>query len=100
LAERRRGEAGARLGLTARLRMHAHGSWVPRAAAWPCRARGTGIPGPRHDAAAEGDDGCGLDKRRGGLLHKSGTMAGWERGPKAGPRRAHRRPVAHADSKG
>jgi hypothetical protein len=35
--------------------MHARGSWLPRAAAWPCRARGTGIPGPRHDAAAKGD---------------------------------------------
>jgi hypothetical protein len=31
---------------------HARESWFPRAAAWPCRARGTGIPGPRHNAAA------------------------------------------------
>jgi hypothetical protein len=25
----------------------------PRTTAWPCRARGTGIPGPWHDTAAE-----------------------------------------------
>jgi hypothetical protein len=36
------------------VRTHAHESWHPRAAAWPCRARGTGISGPRHDAAAKG----------------------------------------------
>jgi hypothetical protein len=28
--------------------------WSSRAAAWPCRARGTGIPSPRHDTAARG----------------------------------------------
>jgi hypothetical protein len=33
-------------------RTHARGSWQPRAAVWPCRARGTGIPGSRHNAAA------------------------------------------------
>jgi hypothetical protein len=44
---------------------------------WPCCAWGTGIPDPRHDAAAKGDGGCRLDERRDGLLHKSGTKAGW-----------------------
>jgi hypothetical protein len=46
----------------------------------PCRARDAGIPGPRHDMAAKGDGGCGLDERCDGSLHKSSTMAGWERG--------------------
>jgi hypothetical protein len=49
-----RQRAAARLGLAARVRTHARGSWLPRAAVWPCRARGTGIPGPRHGAAARG----------------------------------------------
>jgi hypothetical protein len=43
---------GAQPGRAARVRTHARGSWLPRATAWPCRARGTGIPGPRHDATA------------------------------------------------
>jgi hypothetical protein len=51
--------AGAWPGLVARVHTHARGTWRPRAAAWPCRARGTGIPGPRHDAAAKGDGECG-----------------------------------------
>jgi hypothetical protein len=38
---------------------HARGAWLPRTAARPCRARGTGAPGPRHDAAARGDGGSG-----------------------------------------
>jgi hypothetical protein len=44
------GMARARSGV----RAHARGAWLPRAAAWPCRARSTGDPGPRHDAAARG----------------------------------------------
>jgi hypothetical protein len=39
--------------------VHARGSRPSRAAAWPCRARGTDIPGPRHDTAAEGNGGYG-----------------------------------------
>jgi hypothetical protein len=35
-----------------------------------------------------------------GPCRKSGTAAGWEkRGPKAGLKRVHRRPEAHAGSK-
>jgi hypothetical protein len=77
---------GARLALVvARVRTQARGSWLPRATAWPCRARGAGIPGPRHDAATEGDGGCGLDDRHGRLLHKSGTRPDGGMGnPKAG----------------
>jgi hypothetical protein len=50
----RHDEARVRLGIAARGRMHVRGSWLPRAVPWPCRARGSSIPGPRHDAAAEG----------------------------------------------
>jgi hypothetical protein len=64
------GEAGAWPGHAAQVRTHARGSWRPRAAVWPCRARGTGIPSPRHDAAAEGDGGCGEDGGAMRLLHK------------------------------
>jgi hypothetical protein len=53
-----------------RARTHARGSWRSRAAAWPCHARGTGIPGPRHDAAVVGDGGSGVRRRRVGFLHK------------------------------
>jgi hypothetical protein len=76
---------GARLGLALRVRTHVCVFCLPRAAACPCRARGTGIPGPRHDAAAKGDDSCRLDEQRDGLRHKSGMKA--ERGkgdPRAG----------------
>jgi hypothetical protein len=59
----------ARSGLAARVRTHARGFWFSRTAAWPCRARGTGIPGPRHDAAAKGDGSYGARRRRDGLLH-------------------------------
>jgi hypothetical protein len=40
-------------GFATRVRTHARGSWHPRTAAWPCRARGTGIPSPQHDAGVE-----------------------------------------------
>jgi hypothetical protein len=77
-----RGTARLGLGLASR-----HGSWPPRAAALPCRVRGTGILGPRHDAAAEGDGGCGMSWGTMGPCIKSGTAAGWEKGgPKAGYR--------------
>jgi hypothetical protein len=71
---RGRGETGAkaaaRLGLG--VRTHARGLWFSRAAAWPCRARGTGDPGPRHDAAARGGDGGGgKGSRRDGLLQRT-----------------------------
>jgi hypothetical protein len=71
---------GRRLGFMAWVCTHARGSWLPRAAAWPYRARGTGIPGLQHDAAMRGDGGCGARRRRVGSLHESGTMAGRERG--------------------
>jgi hypothetical protein len=62
-------------GLAARVRTHARGSWRSRAAAWPCRARGTGIPGPWHDAAAVRRRWQWGRRRRVRLLHKSGTKA-------------------------
>jgi hypothetical protein len=46
-------EAGTRLGLAVWVCMHARGSWLPRAASWPCCARSTGMLGPWHDAMAE-----------------------------------------------
>jgi hypothetical protein len=54
-----RQRAAARLGFAVQVRTHARGFWSSRAAAWPCRARGIGIPGPRHDATARGDGVCG-----------------------------------------
>jgi hypothetical protein len=54
-----RQRAAARLGFAVRVLAHARGFWSSRATAWPCRARGTSIPGPRHDAAARGDGVCG-----------------------------------------
>jgi hypothetical protein len=39
--------------------VHARGSWLSRAAAWPCHARGTGILGSQRDMVAEGNGGCG-----------------------------------------
>jgi hypothetical protein len=77
------GEVGAWPGLVAQVRTHACRSWLPRAAAWSSRARGTGIPGPRHDVAAKGDGGCRVQRRRDGSLHKNGTKArreGWSYG--------------------
>jgi hypothetical protein len=59
-----------RLGLAAWVRTHARGAWLPRAAVWPCRARGTGIPGPRHDAAAGGRRRLRGAKQRVGLLQE------------------------------
>jgi hypothetical protein len=40
------GEAGVWPGHVVWVGTHARGSWLPRGVAWPCRARGTGIPGP------------------------------------------------------
>jgi hypothetical protein len=56
---RRWSRAKARARSMARVCSHVRESWNPRAAAWSCRTRGTGIPGPRHDATAKGDCGCG-----------------------------------------
>jgi hypothetical protein len=53
-----RQRAVAWLGFAVRVRVHARGFWSSRATVWPCRARGTGIPGPRHDAAVRGDSVC------------------------------------------
>jgi hypothetical protein len=52
LAVVQRGGGSARL--MVRVRTHARVSWLPRAAAWPCRPWGTDIPGLRHDATAMG----------------------------------------------
>jgi hypothetical protein len=46
--------AKAQAWLTARVCTHVLESWHPRAAAWSCHASDTDIPGPQHDAAAEG----------------------------------------------
>jgi hypothetical protein len=56
-----RSQGAARL--TARVRTHARQSWHPRATVWPCRAWGSGIPGPWHDAAVKGD-GDPIGERR------------------------------------
>jgi hypothetical protein len=93
----RHGEAGTRLGLVAWVCTHAHGSWLPRAAGWPCRAWGTSISSLRHDAAVEGDGGCRLIGRCGGLLHKSGTRPDGRGGPNARLRRVHRHRRQHED---
>jgi hypothetical protein len=77
-----RQRAAARLGFAVRVRAHARGFWSSRAVAWPCRARGTGIPGPRHDTVARGDGVCGARRRRDGSLHKNGAKAGKGRGPR------------------
>jgi hypothetical protein len=76
--------------------VHAHGSWPSRAAAWPCRARGTGIPGPRHDAAAKGDGGCGS------LGGTTGSCTRAARRPegKGNPRVGYRRSIDSAGSRG
>jgi hypothetical protein len=94
------GEAGTRLSLSAWVCTHARGSWLIRAVALPCRARGTGIPGPRHDIAGEGNGGCGLVGRRGRLLHKSGTRPDGRGGPKTWLKRAHRHCRQHEGQKG
>jgi hypothetical protein len=63
----------ARLGFVLWVRAHMRGFWFSRAAAWPCRARSTGGPGPQHDAAARGVGVCGGgggSKRRVGLLQE------------------------------
>jgi hypothetical protein len=60
----------AQSGLAARVRTHARGSWCPRAAAWPCHARGTSIPGPQHDAAAERRQRLRGLRRRDRSLHE------------------------------
>jgi hypothetical protein len=64
-----------------------------------CTLAGSGLPGPRCGRAVcgapasrardttrrrRGDGGGGLSERCDGLLHKGDTVAGWERGPKAG----------------
>jgi hypothetical protein len=75
------GEARATLSLAARVCTHARGSWLPRAAVWPCRARGTGIMGPRHDAAAKRATAVvGSTSGAMGSCTRGGTAAKWERG--------------------
>jgi hypothetical protein len=59
----------------ARVCSHACESWRSRAAAWSCRARGTGIPGPWHDAVAVRRWQQQGRWWRVGLLHKSATKA-------------------------
>jgi hypothetical protein len=83
---------------------HARGSWFPRAAAWPCRARSTGIPGPWPDAAARRRRLLRERRLRDESLHKK--VARWPEGelelvvwphlpdesiPTAGLQMAHRR---------
>jgi hypothetical protein len=82
-----RQRAAARLGFVLWVRAHARGFWSSKAAAWPCRARSTGIPSPRHDAAARGDGVCGgmvaarrvlaQKKRRQGRKGKESPTAGY-----------------------
>jgi hypothetical protein len=73
------------------VRAHARGAWLPRAAAWPCRARGTGIPGPRHDAAAgKATAVAGACSGATGSCKRSGTAAGGERETLRFLQRAHR----------
>jgi hypothetical protein len=68
-----------RLGLAVWVRTHARGAWLPRAAAWPCRARGTGTPGARHDTAAVGRRRLrGKEAARRAPARKGGTAAGGE----------------------
>jgi hypothetical protein len=69
--------AAAWLGPVLGVRTHARGAWLPRTAARPCRARSTGDPGPRHDAAARGRWRRRGQGRRVGLLQETnGTVAG------------------------
>jgi hypothetical protein len=73
---RRRVKAKARAWLMARVCTHARESWHPGTAAWPCRARGTAVPGPRHDAAVRCDSGGREYGGTTGSCNKSGTKAG------------------------
>jgi hypothetical protein len=75
-----RSSGAAWLSAAVRVCTHARGSWLPRAAAWSSRAQGTGIPGPRHNTAAEGDGDCGVRCGAMGPCTKSGTVAGWGEG--------------------
>jgi hypothetical protein len=63
------------------VRAHARGFWFSRAAAWPCRARSTGGPGPRHDAAARGDGGSGGISGASGSCKKKWQGGRRDRGP-------------------
>jgi hypothetical protein len=47
-------KAKARAWLLDRVCTHARESWHSRTMVWPCHAQGTDVPGPWHDAAAEG----------------------------------------------
>jgi hypothetical protein len=68
-------------GLAAQVRTYAREAWLPRAAAWPCRARGTGIPGPRHDAVAVGRRRLqGAEAARRVPAQEDGAAAGREMG--------------------
>jgi hypothetical protein len=99
LTSARRGWAGLRH--TARVCTHAHGSYLPKAAAWPCRARGTDIPSLRHDAAAEGATAvAGLTSSAMAPAQKVAQRPDGRGSPRAGLKRVHRWPMAHAGSKG